>query len=673
MPSALLRPDPATRKPLDALDRLMKAGAGSKNAVVADAFARFASLADTERRSLMKAVVLLDGATNAIDLDGALGAAVRYAADPRHRDALVQRLEGWWLQRLVRHLGEPAPGVIPVSLIQRQVYEIGGQFRRECLPDDLSGTALPGDAVPDGDDRTFVRQLGLIGLSEARLRYAQADHYRAFTQRSRWVKDQLMDLDEATAYETRLVEGWKERFAIMREKVPPEGDGPTRARHGHRFYEWIVSEAPTKGSFWVRPDFQAEYMTKGSYHMLADLLRVGWHPDYRRAPLDAGRQRRGGRPVMGPWDDRPTEVANLLNPAFAGALFACPLTATPGRPEPGCPSSLRSSCSRSACIRARRAACPSARPRRRSTPGSSGMRTGTCSSRSPIGCGRSSRSPERRSSSPPSGASSRSMTPGGSARGRSRLRGITAYRNSGDEVREATRRAEFVGRWFALSGHDGHDLHAPRGTAMTLQILALAIYNRAGERREIRFTPGKVNIITGASKTGKSALIDIVDYCLGRNEYTIPSGVIRDTVAWYVLHVQLPTRRRSSAGPPRRDAATSTAVYLEVGGELGPPTSIASGPTRTRRPSDSSSPRRSASRRTRTSPPEGQSRAPLQANIRHARFLLYPAPVPDRRPEPHVLPPGGAVRPPVDQGHAALLPGGQRGRPVRADAAASAG
>jgi hypothetical protein len=275
-----LRPDPASRKPHDVLDRLMNAGARSKNAVVVDAFARLASLTDTERRVLIKAVVLLDGASSAIDLDGALTAAVRYAADPRHREALVQRLEGWWLQRLVRHLGEPAPAVIPVSLIQRQVYEIGGQFRRECLPDDLSGTVLPGDAVPDGDDRIFVRQLGLIGLSETRLRYAQADHYRAFTQRSRWVKDQLMDLDEATTYEARLIEGWKERFAIMRESVPPEGDGPTRARHGHRFYDWIVSEAPTKGSFWVRPDFQAEYMTKGSYHMLADLLRVGWHPDY---------------------------------------------------------------------------------------------------------------------------------------------------------------------------------------------------------------------------------------------------------------------------------------------------------------------------------------------------------------------------------------------------------
>lgn len=36
--------------------------------------------------------------------------------------------------------------------------------------------------------------------------------------------------------------------------------------------------------------------------------------------------------------------------------------------------------------------------------------------------------------------------------GASGLRGITSYRNSGEEVKEAIRLAEFVGRWFALAG-----------------------------------------------------------------------------------------------------------------------------------------------------------------------------------------------------------------------------
>ena len=276
----LLRPDPASRKPLEALDSLLKAGAASTDSTVTGAFARISSLCDAERRALIEAVVLLDGASSAIDLEGALRNALRYAAEPRHQDALLERLEGWWLQRLLRHLSDHSSGLIPVSLIQQKVYEIGGMFRRECLPDDLSGTTVPDEAIPDGDDRHFIRQLRLIGVSQARLRYAQADHYRAFTQRSRWVKEQLLGLEETMAYETRLVDAWSERFEIMREGLQPGVDHPVKASHGHRFYEWIVSEAPARGSFWIRPDFQAEYMTKGSYHMLADVLRVGWHPDY---------------------------------------------------------------------------------------------------------------------------------------------------------------------------------------------------------------------------------------------------------------------------------------------------------------------------------------------------------------------------------------------------------
>lgn len=43
----------------------------------------------------------------------------------------------------------------------------------------------------------------------------------------------------------------------------------------------------------------------------------------------------------------------------------------------------------------------------------------------------------------------------------------------------------------------------------------------------VSFTPG-VNVITGRSSTGKSALIDVFDYCFGSKEYTVPVGIIRE-------------------------------------------------------------------------------------------------------------------------------------------------
>ena len=51
--------------------------------------------------------------------------------------------------------------------------------------------------------------------------------------------------------------------------------------------------------------------------------------------------------------------------------------------------------------------------------------------------------------------------------------------------------------------------------------------------KEIPFELGMVNVITGSSRTGKSAIIPIVDYCLGSKECAIPVNIIRDACSWF--------------------------------------------------------------------------------------------------------------------------------------------
>ena len=51
--------------------------------------------------------------------------------------------------------------------------------------------------------------------------------------------------------------------------------------------------------------------------------------------------------------------------------------------------------------------------------------------------------------------------------------------------------------------------------------------------RRVKFEPDKINIITGASRTGKSAIIPIIDYCLGSGKCTIPVDTIRNACAWF--------------------------------------------------------------------------------------------------------------------------------------------
>ncbi|NBE09462.1 DUF3732 domain-containing protein [Paragemmobacter ruber] len=69
---------------------------------------------------------------------------------------------------------------------------------------------------------------------------------------------------------------------------------------------------------------------------------------------------------------------------------------------------------------------------------------------------------------------------------------------------------------------------------MQFQILKLVLWPRGNfDPRVIEFAPGKVNVISGASKTGKSAVIPIIDYCLCSNKCAIPVGTIRESCEWF--------------------------------------------------------------------------------------------------------------------------------------------
>ena len=73
---------------------------------------------------------------------------------------------------------------------------------------------------------------------------------------------------------------------------------------------------------------------------------------------------------------------------------------------------------------------------------------------------------------------------------------------------------------------------------MQFQILKLVLWSKKGHPpRVLPFEPGMVNVITGASKTGKSAVIPIIDYCLASSKCSIPVGTIRDACSWFGIVV----------------------------------------------------------------------------------------------------------------------------------------
>ena len=160
---------------------------------------------------------------------------------------------------------------------------------------------------------------------------------------------------------------------------------------------------------------------------------------------------------------------------------------------------------------------------------------------------------------------------------------------------------------------------------MTMQIRSILLYSQSGAVRELKFNRGAVNIITGKSLTGKSAIIDIIDYCMGRSTFAIPEGIIRDSVAWYavIFRTSDETEVLIAKPAPQNDASSQSHAYYEVGTSL-------TAPTMSRLAANSNDHAVVSNLSTRVgilpnlhTPPPGQSRESLTATIRHTIYYLF--------------------------------------------------
>ncbi len=111
---------------------------------------------------------------------------------------------------------------------------------------------------------------------------------------------------------------------------------------------------------------------------------------------------------------------------------------------------------------------------------------------------------------------------------------------------------------------------------MEIAILKVILWPKKAQfgPRIIPFLPGKINIITGESATGKSTLTSIIDYCLGSGKCAIPVGLIRNVTGWFGLHLQLANTEMIVARRNPEGQQTTTDLYWDEGINLEIPSII---------------------------------------------------------------------------------------------------
>ncbi len=266
-----------------ALEVLRNTAATSKVESNQSYYKAFLSLNEDEQEVLVRHIYICDNAPTIGNLEKNIMPYIRLVTLPQFEQRVYEKTIGWWIVNVIQCLRSTSPVFISYRQLQKAMYDIGSEYKADSLPIDVDPFYEPSEEeleqLPPAN-RVFIEQLNLLAISHDRLKRCIRDYYNAYRQRSQWVREQLLFINDLTKYEAKLIDEWNRLFLIMKETLEDYGTSVTenqKRSEGKKLFGKIEElNCP------IRRNVSDPFIMRGTYHELANKLRVGWHIDFMK-------------------------------------------------------------------------------------------------------------------------------------------------------------------------------------------------------------------------------------------------------------------------------------------------------------------------------------------------------------------------------------------------------
>ncbi len=268
----------------------------SSNESNKEGYQKFNALTQEQRRALLDRVYIMDNCPLSKDLKTHLNEELWGHCDRQHADQFLKYLEGWWFQRIVsgidgseltniadkevdsENLKQKKPKIRKITgrEIDAQLNSLRERFKSDSLPIHSEIYSANPDVAPFAN-WVFAKQLRLIALSEDRIQRAAKNFYKAAEQRSQWVRELLLVDNDLEQYDDTLIKEWEIQFDQAKDFLPVNPTSEDQIISGKKVFQWVEAKANIP----IRPSCQEYFITRGTYQILANHLRVGWHPEFK--------------------------------------------------------------------------------------------------------------------------------------------------------------------------------------------------------------------------------------------------------------------------------------------------------------------------------------------------------------------------------------------------------
>jgi len=280
--AALLRDD-TKRDPAEACKKLceyakLHSAKHKKDSKLKVAFDTFQKLTKTQLSELVKRIWIIDGSPDISEIPNKIK-NMFHGIHLDHRDAVFERLMGWWESKISEHLQNESSVPISKFEVQETLAYIADEYKSDNLPSRYKDEKCSIDL--EQDSRRFVTHLKKItDLKKDRrvLERAILFFYRASLERYDWLETKgLLKTNEISDYEQRLRNEWEEQVEDVRHSR--DDDFEDLEDTEKRKAGWDIFSKTRKLGIRIRQRVEGDYIMQGSYHILANEDKVAWHPD----------------------------------------------------------------------------------------------------------------------------------------------------------------------------------------------------------------------------------------------------------------------------------------------------------------------------------------------------------------------------------------------------------
>lgn len=189
-------------------------------------------------------------------------------------DSIVDELSGWIERYALDLWRQGKPAWIQRDYFINQLYAILDYRKRQIKREKAENLIPVGDEdVEQQKGRPFVKQIFLVTDDEDIVVSSIREYIRCNLEKIRLSQEGNLTDNDWTDFETKLHSRWEKIFKRIRRMKKGNSEEDVG-------FEIFTETTEDHREILAGTQTEQIYLTAGTYHRLADMVRLGWHPRY---------------------------------------------------------------------------------------------------------------------------------------------------------------------------------------------------------------------------------------------------------------------------------------------------------------------------------------------------------------------------------------------------------